>query len=108
MVCSWDFPCTSPTQQTKRTECCVLGTPSTPEPRYLIPSTSYVLTTGDTSSTTTTELTGRILKGLTMPLRWAYVKLKCTVRTLQGFTLGNERHVRIKKKERKKQDHLRA
>ena len=55
------FPSTYPTQPIKRTECCVLKTPITPEPQYLILSTSHVFTTVDTSSTTTTELTHRIL-----------------------------------------------
>ena len=73
---------TSPTQQTKRTECCALGTPSTQEPRYLILSTSPVLTTGDTSSTTTTGLTGRILRGIIQTPSISSVKWKCTVRNL--------------------------
>ena len=79
---SWDSLCTSPTQQTKRTECCVLGTPTTPEPRYLILPTSPVLTTGDTSSTTTTGLILRILRGILITPGLNSVKWKCTVRTL--------------------------
>ena len=79
---SWDSLSTSPTQQTKMTECCVLGTPSTPEPRYLILSKSPVLTTGDTSSTTTTELILRILRGILMAPTLPSVKWKCTVRNL--------------------------
>ena len=67
---------TSPTQQTKRTECCALGTPATPEPRYLILSTSPVLTTGDTSSITTAELIFRILRGTLCTLIMNFVKLK--------------------------------
>ena len=65
---------------TKRTECCVLGTPTTPEPRYLILSTTPVLTTGDTSFTTTTGLILRILRGILMPPGFSSVKWKCTVR----------------------------
>ena len=42
---SWDSLCIFPTQQTKRTECCVLRIPTTPEQRYLIQLTSAVLTT---------------------------------------------------------------
>ena len=76
---SWDFLSTYPTQQTKRTECCVLGTPSTPEPRYLTVSTSPVLTAGDTSSTITTELTGRILRGILVLPTMNCVIWKCTV-----------------------------
>ena len=67
---------TSPTQQTKRTECCVLGTPATPELRYLILSTSPVLTTGDTSSTTTTELTLPIPRDILITPIMNFVKLK--------------------------------
>ena len=80
--CSWDSLSTSPTQQTKRTECCVLGTPTTPKPRYLILSTSAVLTTRDTSSTTTTGLILRILRGILSTLGLISVKWKCTVRNL--------------------------
>ena len=79
-VFHWDFLSTSPTQQTKWTECCVLGTPTTPEPRYLILSTSPVLTTGDTSSTTTTGLILRILRGILVSPTLTFVKWKCTVR----------------------------
>ena len=101
----WASLSTSPTQQTKRTECCVLGTPTTPEPRYLILSTSLVLTTGDTSSTTTSGLILRILWGILVTLGLEFVKLKCTVRILQGFTLGNETHVfQCKNKKIKKKD----
>ena len=53
---SLDFLSISLTQHKRKTECCVLWTPTTPMQRYLIPSTSAVNTTGDTSSTTTTEL----------------------------------------------------
>ena len=67
---------TSPTQQTKKTECCVLGTQTTPEPQYLILSTSPVLTTGDTSSTTTTELTLPILRDILITPIMDFVKLK--------------------------------
>ena len=70
------IPFTSPTQQTKRTECCALGTPSTQEPRYLILSTSPVLTTGDTSSTTTTGLVLLILRDILCTLIMNFVKLK--------------------------------
>ena len=80
---SWDSLCTSPTQQTKRTECSVLGTPSTPEPRYLILPTSAVFITGDTSFTTTTELILRILKGILVLPTLNYVNWKCTVRRTQ-------------------------
>ncbi|XP_078327880.1 uncharacterized protein LOC111134172 [Crassostrea virginica] len=69
---------TSPTQQTKRTECCVLGTVTTQEPRYLILSTSPVLTTGDTSSTTTTELILRILRDTIVTPGMSSVKWKYT------------------------------
>ena len=34
-----------------------------------------------------------ILRGISLTLRLAFVKLKCTVRILQGFTQGNETHV---------------
>ena len=71
---------TSPTQQTKRTECCVLGTTTTLEPQYLILSTSPVLTTGDTSSTTTTGLILPILMSILYTPTMNFVKLKCTVR----------------------------
>ena len=57
---------TSPTQKTKRTECCVIETPTTSEPQYLIQSTSPVLTTGDRSSTTTTGLIYRNLRDITL------------------------------------------
>ena len=77
---SWDFLCTFQTQQRKRTECCVLETPISPEPRYLILSTSPVLTTGDMSSTTTTELILRILRDILSTPGFPYVKCKCTVR----------------------------
>ena len=70
----------SPTQQTKRTGCCVLGTPATPEPRYLILSTSPVLTTGDTSSTITTGVIPRILRDILGTPTVTSVKWKCTVR----------------------------
>ena len=43
---------------------CVLGTPSTPEPLYLILSTSHVPTTEDAASTTTTKPTNLILMGI--------------------------------------------
>ena len=66
--------------QAKKTECCVSGTPTTPKPPYLILSTSHVLTPGDTSSTTTTELTNRFLMGILRPLTTIFVKLKCMVR----------------------------
>ena len=79
---SWDSLSTSPTQQTKRTESCVLGTPTTREPRYLILSTSPVLTTGDTSSTTTTELVLRILRGMMIMPSISSVKWKYTVGNL--------------------------
>ena len=90
---AWDSLCISLTLLTKRTECCVLGTPTTPEPRYLILSTSRVLTTGDTSSTTTTELILSILRGIPFTLVMIYVKLKFTVRVLHVLinTLGNKR-----------------
>ena len=78
---SWATPSTSPTQQTRRTGCCVLGTSSTPQPQYLTLSTSPVLTTGDTSSTTTTGLILRILRGILFTPTVSYVKLKSKVRT---------------------------
>ena len=99
---SWDSLYTSPTQQTKRTECCVLGTPTTPGSRYLTLSTSPVLTTGDTSSTITTGLILRILRGILITPFLDSVKWKCTVRTLQGFTIGNETRVFQWKKKKKK------
>ena len=80
---SWDFLCTSRKQQTKRTECCVLRTPTTAEPRYLILSTSPVLSTGDTSSTTTTGLILHILRGILMTPLLNSVKWKCTVKSMQ-------------------------
>ena len=58
------FLSTYQTQPIKRTECCVLETPITPGPQYLILSISLVLTTEDMSATTTTELTHRILLGI--------------------------------------------
>ena len=76
---SWDSLCTSPTQQTKRTECCVIGTPCSPEPRYLTLSTSLVLTTEDTLSTTTPELTVRIQVDIQILLAVIFVKWKSTV-----------------------------
>ena len=79
---SLDSLSTSPTQQSKRTECCVLETPTIPEQQYLILSTSPVLTRGDTSSTTTTGLIVRILKGILMTPGLTSVKWKCTVRNL--------------------------
>ena len=71
-------------------EYCVLGTSTTPEPRYLILSTSPVLTTGDTSSTTTTGLTVSILRGIIIPPVLDSVKWRCTVWILYALTLGNE------------------
>ena len=47
---------TSPTQRTKTKGFSVSGLPTTPEPRYLILSTSPVLTMGNTSFTTTTGI----------------------------------------------------
>ena len=79
-VGSWDSPFTYQTQQTKRTEFCVLRTPTTPEPRYLILSTSRVLITGDTSSTTTIELILHSLMGILISHRHIYVKQRSTVR----------------------------
>ena len=61
-------PSTSLTHHTKKMGCCVLGTPTTPELQYLIQSTSPVLITGDTSSTTTTELKIRILMSIRIML----------------------------------------
>ena len=55
---------------------------TTPEPRYLILSTSPVLTTGDTSSTTTTGLILRILRGILYTTTMSSVKWKFTVRNL--------------------------
>ena len=95
---AWDSLCISLTLLTDRKECCVLGTPATPGARYLILSTSSVLTTGDTSSTTTTGLILRILMGILVTL--IYVKLKFTVRVLHVHidTLGNKRcEIRLKK-----------
>ena len=59
-----DFPSISPIPRTKRRECYVFGTPPTQDPQYLILSTLHVLTTGDTSSTTITELTLHFLMGI--------------------------------------------
>ena len=84
---TWDSLSTSPTQPTKRTECCVLGAPTTQDAQYPILSTSPVLTTGDTSSTTTTGLIPRILRGIFVQQPSPFVRLKCTVRI---FTKGNE------------------
>ena len=61
------FLFTSPTQQTKRTECCVLGTPTTQQSRYRTLSTSAVLTTGATSSTTTAGLISHIMMDFSYP-----------------------------------------
>ena len=97
---AWDSLCISLTLLTKRAECCVLGTPTSPEPPYLILSTSPVLTTGDTSFTTTTELILRILRGIPFMLVMIYVKLKFMVRVLDFLinTLGNKRFpIRLKK-----------
>ena len=78
---SWDFLCTFPTQQTKRTECCVLGTPFTLKPQYLILSTSPVLTTGNTSYITKTELILPIqLMGIHRTHSMNYVNWRCLVR----------------------------
>ncbi|XP_078330393.1 uncharacterized protein LOC144624461 [Crassostrea virginica] len=87
---AWDSLCISLTLLTKRAECCVLGTPTSPEPPYLILSTSPVLTTGDTSSTITTGLILRILRGIPFMLVMIYVKLKFMVRVLDVLinTLG--------------------
>ena len=79
---SWGSLSTFQTQQTKRTECCVLRTHTTPEPRYLILSTSAVLTTGDTSSTTTAGLILRIRRGILFTPGFHSVKWKCTVKKL--------------------------
>ena len=73
-----DSPSSSQTRQAKRTVCCVLGIPTTLQPQYLILSTSTVLTTVDTSSTTTTELILRILTGIpSMPtvycVKWKFM-----------------------------------
>ena len=97
---AWDSLCISPTLLTDRTECCVLGTPATPGAQYLILYTSTVLTTGDTSSTTTPGLIPRILMGILVTLVMIYVKLKFTVRVLHVHidTLGNKRcEIRFKK-----------
>ena len=64
----------------KRTECCVSGTPTTSDQQYLILSTSHVLTPGDTSSTTTIELTNRSLMGILRMLTMTSVKWKYMVR----------------------------
>ena len=74
----WDFPFTFQTHQTKRVVYCALGTPSTPEPRYLILSTLHVLNMGGTSSTTTTEPILRIQRGIlpmhtTNSANWKYM-----------------------------------
>ena len=84
---SWGFLCTSPTQQIKRTECYVLGTPSTQGSQYLTLSTSPVLTTGDTSSTTTTGLTNHILTGIVLSSGLPYVRWRFTVICNQAMTL---------------------
>ena len=103
---SWDSLSASQTRQTKRTDCCVLVTPNTLEPRYLILSTSPALTTEDTSSTTTAGLIHRILRGILCTPGLASVKWKCTVRILQGCNLGNETRVsQCKKKETKTYGH---
>nr|XP_022304601.1 uncharacterized protein LOC111111753 [Crassostrea virginica] len=77
---SWDFLCSYLTQQTKRTGCCVLRTPTIliiPEPQYLILSTSPVFATGGTLSTTTTGLILRILWGILVTLGLDFVKWRC-------------------------------
>ena len=82
---SLDFLSTYQIQQTKRTECCVLGTPTTPKPQSLILSISLVLTTGDTSCTTTTELILRILMGILIMPGANSVKLRFTVITINVY-----------------------
>ena len=86
---TWDSLCTSPTQQTKRTECCVIGTPCSPEPRYLTLSTSPVLTTGDTLSTTTPELIVRIQVDIQILLAVIFVKWKSTVTACMNTSKKN-------------------
>ena len=82
---SWDFPSTSPTQLTKRTVWCVLGTPTTPEPRYRILSISPVSCTGDTSYTITTGLILRSPMDIRLPHKMTFVKLKFMVRKYGRF-----------------------
>ena len=83
---SWDLPSTSPTQLTKRTVWCVFGTPTTPEPRYLILSISPVSSMGDTSFTITTELILRTPMDIPLPHTMTFVKLKFMVRKHWRFT----------------------
>ena len=73
------------TRPIKRTECCVLGTPITPEPRYLILSTSHVFTTVDTSFITTTELTHRVLLDILSQPTSKFVKWRFTVLEINFF-----------------------
>ena len=61
------------------TVCCVLGTFSTQKLQYPTLSISPVFTMGDTSSTTTTELTFRFLRGILITHGYTYVKWKFTV-----------------------------
>ena len=76
------FPSTYRTQRIKRTGFCVFETTFTQEPQYLILLTSPALTTGDTSSTTTTELILRILRGMMIMPSISSVKWKYTVGNL--------------------------
>ena len=74
-----DFPCTYPTQRTLWMEFYVLRTKTTPEPQYLILSTSPALTTADTSSTTTTEPITRSLMAILLMLTMTSVKWRFLV-----------------------------
>ena len=69
-----DSPSTFLLLKTKRTECCVSGTPITRQPQYLILSTLPVHTTGDTLFTTIIELTNRFLMGILRMLTMTSVK----------------------------------
>ena len=75
------FLSTFQTQPIKRTECCVLETPITPGPQYLILSTYHVFSTVDMSFITTTELTNRFLMGIlrsptTKSVKWRFTVLE--------------------------------
>ena len=91
-----DSPSTFLLLKTKRTECCVSGTPITRQPQYLILSTLPVHTTGDTLFTTIIELTNRFLMGILRMLTMTSVKWKYMVKhALKCFNSQKQRREHI-------------
>ena len=95
---SWDSPSIFLTQPTNRVEWYVLGTPSSPEPQYLILSPYSVPTMEDTSSTTTTGLIHPILLGIPHSPIISCVNWKYMVRKFKIFSFEQMmiKHLHIK------------